>query len=219
MNALKIFLIIILFFGVLLICPVTVKMRFENEFTATIRYLFFRYKIPSEREAPKKEEEKVGKEKAEEKKDTKSKIQEIIKQKGLSGFLSIISEFASVATGAAKKLFSHLTIQNISVEITVADEDAAQAAIHYGYTCSVVYTAMGILVANKNCRRYHINVVPDFNRKESSVLFQCKARIMLFSILTSLLPALMQSTKLYKAAKANPKISKNSTKKAVHEHE
>lgn len=219
MNALQIVFIIILFFGILLVCPVTVKMRFENEFTATIRYLFFRYKIRPEPKAPEQEEEKVGKEKTEEKEDTKSKIKEIIKQKGLSGFLSIISEFASVATGAAKKLFSRLTIQNISVDIAVANEDAAQAAIYYGYTCSVVYTAMGILVANKNCKRYHIDIVPDFNRKESRILFQCKIRIKLFSILTSLLPALIQSLKIYKAAKANPKTPNNSTNKAVHEHE
>lgn len=219
MNTLQIILFILLFFGILLVCPVTVKMRFENEFTATIRYLFFRYKIRPEPEAPKQKEEKVGKEKTEEKEDTKAKIKEIIRQKGLSGFLNIIKEFASVATGAAKKLFSRLTIQDISVDIAVADEDAAQAAIYYGYTCSVVYTAMGILVANKNCRRYHINVVPDFNKKESKVLFQCRIRIKLFSILTSLLPALIQSLKIYKAMKTNPTTPNNSTNKAVHEHE
>lgn len=218
MNTLQIILLIVLFFGILLVCPVTVKMRFENEFTATIRYLFFRYKIRPEPEVPKREE-KVGKEKIEEKEDTKSKIKEIIRQKGLSGFLNIINKFASVATGAAKKLFSRLTIQNISVDIAVADEDAAQTAIYYGYTCSVVYTAMGILVANKNCKRYHMNVVPDFNKKESKVLFQCKIRIKLFSILTSLLPALIQSLKIYKAMKTNPTTPNNSTNKAVHEHE
>ncbi|WP_312693669.1 DUF2953 domain-containing protein [Caproiciproducens sp.] len=216
MTALMIVLGIALFIFVLLLCPITVYAGFENEFSARFTYLFLRYKIPSQ---PQKAEEKeeTGKEKKEEKSDAYSKIRDIIKQKGLSGFLNIISEFASVATGAAKRLFSHAVIRSISVDLAVADEDAAQAAICYGYACSVVYPAMGLLVTHVKCKDYQIHIAPDFNEKESRILFTCKIKIRPLFILTSMLPALLKSLKVLKKVKINPTKITKTTDKAVHQ--
>nr|WP_319488049.1 DUF2953 domain-containing protein [uncultured Caproiciproducens sp.] len=216
MIALMIILGIILFIFALLLCPISVYARFENEFSAKVSYLFISYKIPSQPQAAEKME-KTGEEKSEEKNDAYSKIKDIIRQKGLSGFLNIISEFASIATGAAKKIFSHIVIHNISVDISVADEDAAQAAICYGYTCSVVYTAMGLFVNNVKCKDYHIHIVPDFNEKESRILFTCKVKIKLLFILSSMLPALLKFLKVLMKAKINPTKITKTTDKAVHQ--
>ncbi len=210
MTALIVILCIILFFFILLLFPVTVYVTFEDELTAKVRYLFFRYKISPQ---PEKSEEKEKKdneqeEEKQQKNDIKSKIKGIIEQKGLSGFLNIIKEFVSIGTGAAKKLFSHIVINNISVNISVADEDAAQTAICYGYTCSVVYPAMALLVNNMKCKKYDINIVPNFDEKESRVRFKTKAHIQLLFIFSSAIPALYKSFKVLKAAKITPKNNK-----------
>ena len=208
MTALFIILCIVLFFLILFLCPVTVYAHFENELTAKVRYLFINYKIfpqPQKAEVQVSEEDKKEKAKAD---DTKSKIKGIIEQKGLSGFLSIIKDFASIATGTAKKLFFHMIIDNISTDIAVADEDAAQTAILYGYVCAVVYPSMGLLVNGMKCRKYHINIVPDFQSKESRIRFEVKSHIKLLFIVSSGLSALIQSLKVLKAAKFTSKKSK-----------
>ncbi|MBW7573989.1 DUF2953 domain-containing protein [Caproiciproducens faecalis] len=215
MTALMIFMGIALFLFVLLLFPVSVSARFEEELSIKIKYLFFSYKIPAD--TPKAEDTgKSGKKKTGDKSDAYSKFRDIIKRKGLSGFLDIISEFASIATGAAKKLFSHAVIHAISVDISVSDEDAAQTAIYYGCTCSVVYPAMGLLVNQVKCKDYHIRIAPDFNEKESRITFTCKVKIKLLFILSSMLPALLESLKMLKKIKINPVKIKNSTDKAVH---
>jgi hypothetical protein len=181
---------------------------FEDELTAKVTYLFIHYKIlPQPEKSKQKEEEDKKEEEKEEKQqenDTISKIKGIIKQKGLSGFLDIIKEFVSIGTGSAKKLFSHIIINNISVDIAVADEDAAQAAIFYGYTCSVVYPAMALLVNNMKCKKYHIHINADFNENESKVQFKIKAQIQLLFIFSSALPAFFKSLKVFKEARISP---------------
>lgn len=208
MTALIIILCIILFFFILLLFPVTVYADFEDELTAKVTYLFIHYKILPQPEKPARKEEEKKKEGQKEEKqqenDTILKIKGIIKQKGLSGFLNIIKEFVSIGTGSAKKLFSHIVINNISVDIAVADEDAAQAAIFYGYTCSVVYPAMALLVNNVNCKKYHIHINADFNENESKVQFKIKAHIQLLFIFSSALPAFFKSLKVFKEAKISP---------------
>jgi Protein of unknown function (DUF2953). len=215
MTALLIVLGIVLFLFVLLLFPVSVSACFEQEFSAKIKYLFFSYQIPSESQES-GEPEKTGKEETGEKSDAYSKFRDIIKRKGLSGFLDIISEFASIATGAAKKLFSHVVIQRIFVDIAVADEDAAQAAISYGCTCSVVYPAMAVLVTRVKCKDYHIHIAPDFNEKECRIFFTCEIKTKLLFILSSMLPALLKSLMLLKKIKINPTKINKTTDKAVH---
>ena len=209
MTALIIILCVVLFFVILLLCPVTVSARFENDLTAQVRYLFIRYQIlpqPEKTKVPQPEEKKE--EKKEKSNGTKSKIKDIIEQKGLCGFLNIIKDFAAIATGTAKKIVSHIVIQNISTNIAVADGDAAQTAILYGNVCTVVYTSIGILVNNVKCRKYHINIVPDFQSKESRIDFEVKAHIQLLFLVSSGLTALIRFLKVLSAAKITSKVKR-----------
>lgn len=202
MTALIVVLGIVLFLLILLLCPVHVYAAYENELSAKIRYLFISYKIaPSPQKAEADAQENKEKTEKQTGNDTKSRIRGIIEQKGLSGFLDIIQEFASIATGAAKKLFSHLVIDMISTDISVADEDAAQTAILFGGICAAVYTPMGMLVNNLKCKQYHINIVPNFQAKECKIRFHFKAHILLLFLVSSSLSALFKSLKVFKAIK------------------
>jgi hypothetical protein len=201
-----IFIFILLLIAFLLLCPVTVSAEFKNELSIRIKYLFIRHKIFPQPEKPKKEENEKKKEKIE-KTEKKSKIKGIIEQKGLSGFLNIIKEFSLIATHTAKNLLSHILIKRIYIKIVVADEDAAQAAISYGQTCSIVYTAFGWILSNAKYNRYYINIVPDFDSKESRIYFELKVKIKLIFIILIFLSALFKSLKVLKTSEIN--LSKN----------
>ncbi len=201
MTALWIVLGILLFLFILLLCPVHLYATFENEFSAKVRYLFITYKVYPQPEETKPEQAQEVKEKKEKQaeNDAKSRIRGIIEQKGLSGFLEILKEFASIATGAAKKLFVHFIIDYISTDVSVADEDAAQTAILFGGICAAVYTPMGMLVNNLKCKEYHINIVPNFQAKECKIRFHFRAHISLLFLISSSLAAFLQSIKVFKS--------------------
>jgi len=206
MTALIITLCILLLFAILLVCPVTIRAAFETQLSAKVRYLFISYTIvPQKEKDSKKAKKKAEGQKAEKKEDNKSKIKGILKQKGLGGFLSLVKEFTGIATESAKRLLKHLVISNISTEIIVATEDAAQTALNYGYVCAVIYPTFSVIIGNCKCKKYNIRVVPDFDKSESEVAFSVKASVKLFFIISAALSALFNFLKIMKSAKAAEK--------------
>lgn len=205
MTALWVILGICLFFLLLLLCPVFIYASYDEELNAKVRFLFVKIQVypRPDKEKPSEQEEAEKKEK--DTNDTeKSKIKGILEQKGLSGFLNILKEAGSIVTEAAKKWISHLVIDHLFLDVTVADPDAAQAAILYGEVCAGVYTPIGILLNTVKCNQYHINVVPNFQKKKCEIQFQLKVHILLLFLLTAALKALAQSLKLIKKIKQNP---------------
>ncbi|CAB1248412.1 conserved membrane protein of unknown function [Ruminococcaceae bacterium BL-6] len=190
-------------FSLLLLCPVCVRVFFNQKdgFSGKVRYLFFSYSFPPK---PQKKES-AEKRKKEAEPDHIGKMKGIIKEKGLPGFLNFLRELAEIAAGAAKKLFSHLVICDISVRAVVASGDAAETALVYGSICSVVYPAFGVLVSNTKCKRYNISLTPDFDRKELSVDFFVQARIRLCFLASAALGALLRYIKFsWKEKKKKP---------------
>lgn len=202
MTALYIILGILLFFAVLMICPVTIHVLYENEFSAKVTYLFLTYTLTPEKQEETEQSEEEEEEKQKEKSDdTKSRIQQMIEQKGLSGFISFMKELANIAVGAAKKLFKHLVISDLNVNITVATDDAAQTALDYSYVCAALYPAVSVIIGSCKCKKYHVKVNPDFDQNESEIYFYTKAYIKLFFIVSSALRALFSFLKVMKRAK------------------
>lgn len=206
MTVLLIILGIVLFLFLLLLFPVHVSVTFETELGLKVRYLLFRYTVlPQPPQKAKKKAAKEAKENAE-KHETKSKIREIIDQKGLSGFVSLLKEFASVAAGTAKKLFSRVTMDLLFADVVVSDEDAAQTALLYGGVCAAVCGSAAALLSIMKYKRYHINVVPDFQAKQSAVKFELRAHVIPVFLVAPLLSALFRSLKIMKSA---AQVSKN----------
>ena len=184
MTALWIVAGILLALALLLLCPVTVTTTFREELTLRVRYLFFTYQVAPRKEKPaEKQEKKPQPEKKEPQPEKKSKIQEILEQKGVSGLLELLRQLGEIAGGAAHKLVAHLVVKHLRLEIVVADEDAAQAAIHYGYACGIACTALSVFLHNCKCKRYHVQITPDFDRKKSSAELDFQARIRLCFLL------------------------------------
>lgn len=190
---------ILLALFLLLLCPVAIVVSFQNEFTVKIRYLFFTYQVAPRKESPQKEGKEPSKtEKKESEEHKKSKFQEILEEKGVSGLLKLLRQVGEVATRAARKLFSHLVVTRLDLEILVADEDAAQAAVNYGYVCGMACTALSAFLHNCICKRYHVQITPDFDQKESSAVLDFRAHIRLLFLISGILGALLHLMQMQK---------------------
>lgn len=185
MTALFIILIVLLVLAFLLFLPVSLKASYQTELFAELRYLFFRYQIaPQKEEKPRKKKKNIPKK--EEPEEEKNSIWDTIKEKGLSGFIDIIEELARATGGALKAIFHHATLSDLTVQIAVCGEDAAGCAVNYGYVCTAVYPAVGIITsAIRRYKKLDIDIRPDYDGKETRLVCRFCLRAPLLFVLCS----------------------------------
>ena len=87
-----------------------------------------------------------------------------------------MKELAQLLTEAVKDFLRHANVKELELRLTAAGEDAADAAVKYGYACSVVYPVVSMITALSGCKNYKVSVIPGFREKESSVFCYIKIR-------------------------------------------
>lgn len=174
-------------------CPVSVEAEFEEEFSARVRYLFVSYRIYPRPEKPEKKKRK----KAPPPEKKPSKLRELLRKRGVSGFLELALEFSRIALGGAKKLLSHTVVDRLLLDLSVGGDDAAAVALNYGRACGAVSTALGALLSAAKCRKPHVEVAPDFLGGKSAVHFRVRLKIRLCFLVFSALSALFGFVRLY----------------------
>lgn len=192
---------IFLIFAIVLVCPVIIDVQFQDSFLVKIKVLGIPITIFPQKEKPQSEEQKVKKKKKPEEKEKTgkfSKIKGILESKGLSGLLDFFKELAGVAAGTGKKLFSHLVIYQLSVDISISNEDAAKTAIQYGQACAVVYPAMSMITTVAKCKQSHVCVIADFDDKKMKADFRLKAGMRPIFVLTAGISGLIRLIKVYR---------------------
>ena len=197
MNALMFFLLMTAFNTVLTLFPVTFRLSFRKEFQAKVSFLFFHYTIFPRPQKPEK------KKKAPQKPE-KHVLKQLLGKKGLSGFLSLLTEAAKIVSGTAARLFRHLLIKEFLLDIAVSGDDAAKTALKYAHVCAAVGSACGLLFGNIRYQDREIRITPDFRSDKSSVRFRAVLSIRLMFLLSALLYALIHSVKLFRNARESP---------------
>ncbi len=158
--------IILLIFLILLI-PIGVKVSYKGEVKAVLKIGFIPIRIyPPKPKKKKKDKKKEKKESEDDKK--KKKKPSIVKEKGILWLVDTIREAASLAAGALKSFFKHLVIKRFSLSISYHGKDAEDTAVKYGYFCLAVYPAVSILVKASKCKKYGVDISPDFNEGDQS---------------------------------------------------
>ena len=168
MTWLYVLLGIVLFIVLLLLIPVGFKADYEGDVRAAVTVGFI--SIPVYPPKPKKKKKKPEKPKEEEKKEEKPKEKKpsLIKEKGIVWLIDLIREAASLAMGMLKSIFRHLIIRRLNISICYCGEDASDTAIKYGTFCLSVYPAVSILVKAAKCKKYGVDISPDFNEGSQS---------------------------------------------------
>ena len=100
----------------------------------------------------------------------------------------MIKKIADLAVGALKDFFRHIIVKKLMLSINIAGKDAADTAVKYGYCCSAVYPAFGIIVGSVKCKNYGVDISPDFEEKaKSAVIMELEAKIKILWLLALVL--------------------------------
>ena len=74
-----------------------------------------------------------------------------------------------------KRIFTHIYIKNLVIDFTIANEDAYKAAMTYGTVSAAVYNIIAVLSSLFTTTIRSVDIVCDFDRKES--VFDGEAKI------------------------------------------
>lgn len=203
MNALLVGAVLAAVFLLLNLSRVTFLIRFRDGFSLRVGYLFFHYTVyprPPKKEKGGQQAQRAAEE-PEKPSGPQTKIRELLERKGLSGFLSVLREAGSTASGTAKRFFGHLGVDRFLLAISVGGGDAAQTAVEYGTVCAAVGTAAGAILSQVKCRKWSITIDPDFSGRGSSVRFDMKAGIRLVFLLAAAVYGLIRAIKISRSLK------------------
>lgn len=184
MTWLYILLGILLFILLLLLIPIGIRARFDEELRAVLKIGFIPITLyPQKPKKPKKKKKKSTQRKEPKKEKPKEKKPSVIKEKGIVWLINTIREAAELAVGALRDFFKHLVIKRLNISISYCGEDAEDTAVKYGYFCLSVYPAVSMLVSVAKCKHYGVDISPDFDEKhESRYAVDIFAKIRLFWI-------------------------------------
>lgn len=171
---------ILLVIFLLLLTPVKLKASYNENFRCILKIGFVKFSLYP----PKPKKKKKPKKADEEQKSEETKKESIIKEKGISWLFDLIKKIADLAVGALKDFFRHIIVKKLLLSISIAGSDAADTAVKYGYCCSAVYPAFGIIVGAVKCKKYGVDISPDFEEKaKSAVNMELEARIKILWLL------------------------------------
>ncbi len=157
---------VVLVILILLFIPVSLTLKFNENFDYVLKYGFI--KIPLTAKS-----EEQGKTK--EKKDNYFK--KLFKEKGFNSAFSELCYFAKVFLEKIVYLLKRLKFKIFNLKIGVGGKDAAKTAINYGVISSAVYYVLGFLDSNVNLKIKKIDVSSDFNSSVTKVEFDLKASL------------------------------------------
>ena len=173
---------ILLVIFLLLLTPVKLKASYNENFRCVLKIGFVKFSLYPPK--PKKKKKKKPKKADEEQKSKETKKESLIKEKGISWLFDLIKKIADLAVGALKDFFRHIIVKKLLLSISIAGSDAADTAVKYGYCCSAVYPAFGIIVGAVNCKKYGVDISPDFEEEaKSAVNMELEARIKILWLL------------------------------------
>jgi hypothetical protein len=176
-------ILLILLVGVI---PVSLIVRWHEELKCTLKVglipiTIYPQKAKKTKKKKSKEPSKPKQNKPEEKKE-----KNLLKEKGLGWFVNLIKKVADLAKGALKDLFKHILIKEFMLSVKVAGEDAADTAVKYGYLCSAIYPATGLIIGAVNYKSYGVDITPDFEENaQSQISLDLNARIFTFRLLST----------------------------------
>ncbi len=170
--------VLILIFLILLL-PIGIKASGAENLKLVLCIGFLKFRLYPQK--PKKKKQKKStkpaqKPKAEEKEESRN----ILKEKGLEWIVETVKKVANLAVGVLKDFFKRIIVKEFMLSIRVATGNAADTAVKYGYCCSAVYPAVGLITGTVKCESYGVDITPDFDENaESKIDFLLNIKIRL----------------------------------------
>ncbi len=196
MTALYIILGILLILLVLLLLPVKVCIEYDKDLRVWAGYTFLKFQLVPQK--PKKHRKKKKKNKSSEetvsksedtKKKKKNPLLEYKDKHGLDGLIDLIKLILYIVGKVLCRTARHMTISYIEINAYIGGEDSADAAMKYGYACSVIYPALSFLQSQCKLKKFKEDVSANFFSSDTAVELKLRAKMSMIWVLWILIAA------------------------------
>ncbi|MBR3971274.1 MAG: DUF2953 domain-containing protein [Ruminococcus sp.] len=211
-------LLLVILIAVLLNVNANLRLQYDNnqdEVKLTLSYLGFTYVILPENEERKRRKEEKNRKKQEKlrkkgikpEKKQKFSFREMFKEQGIRGFaedmIAIVKSLWALITGVLRRA----ELRELTFNMKVAGEDAADTAVTFGYINAAVYPVVSALLENvSEYEEPDVNISPDFEEgAESEVLISVHLKIKPSKLLGAILENRSSAEKLLSAFGKNNK--------------
>ncbi len=120
--------------------------------------------------------EQKSKNKKSEKEDKNEKEPKGSKLEELKRKWEKIKPYIPLGKKTVKKLFKAIRITKLELDLAVANEDAYECAMSYGYVNAAVFNALAVLKTFLNVSVKRINITSKFNSSETEYNFYCQVK-------------------------------------------
>lgn len=183
----------------LLLLPVRVGLRYQQDLRVWVGYGPVKFRIyPSrrEKETVQRKGKPDAKRRSPQKKtasvsDKLSEIADNMKRDSLSETLHEVQALLQLAGRTARQLLRAVTVSRLHVKIQVSAGEAAGTAVRYGQVCSVLFPALATLEQTLRIRNRQVEVTPGFGQEESRVWADIRVRAIPLRLLFVALMALL----------------------------
>ena len=196
----KIFLIIlvsiVLFFGILFIANVKLKVYLSEKGYVVIKYLFLRFKYDfygdnKLKAVKKKHRDNGSKTKSKEKKKDKGKdktkegyFKKVFREKGVvDGTVQVLSLIKLIFSKLVE-LIGKTKVKNFFLDIKVAAAEPSLTAMYYGGVSAVVYPAVGLLNGILPIENQTVNINADYGATNSEIKFAIIVKLRLYKLIS-----------------------------------
>ncbi len=180
--------ILLILLGALFI-PVRVDLELIEEFKFKVSFLKITlFKSETQKEEPKKQqtqrkESQENKPKNGTLENIKAYFKGVKEEKGLNAAIKEGFSLVGELLGHIKRLFKHINICKVKLNVTVSTPDAALTAIEYGSVCTAVYPVTSFLDSVANIGFKEINITADFKSGKSDFSFSGTVKMQIFYLL------------------------------------
>ena len=182
MIALYIVATLLILITLILFLPVSVDLKFQEEFTFKIKLFGIKVFAPS-----KKVSKKFDKDVENEPLKEENKIKGLFsKLKDKKGFIGAVKEVFELLKDCLKQLeifLKTIKFKKVCLDLSVAGDDAAKTAIQYGQVCAIVYPTLAFLQTKANVKYKNINVKSEFENKQSEFSFSLTVNLQILFLL------------------------------------
>lgn len=166
---------------IILSIPASVYLKFNDELTADVRFLFFKFKVyPSEKEEPGIVEKivlkfwryligtssgKASNAQSYEDISDEAGFKALFDDRGASGAISFLWQVLQIIFSRFVKVLRGVTVSKFNLKIDVAGEDAADAALRYGKLCGIIYPLLSLIFQNVRKYKHELDIRPSFDKE------------------------------------------------------
>lgn len=189
MTALLIIGIVVFIVVFLLMCSVSVHIKYDGDtVSAKVKYLFFKVTFPKDEKQGTKKDGGSG----ESPEKGKNTVRRMIDEKGVAATVSEIAEAVKAILGSIGFCAKHIRVKQFCLGIDVATDDPAKTAVTYGAVCAAVYPTLTFFYTRlkfSECGT-DVSVNSRFDFDKSDIRFEARAKLRLCFAVLALLKVL-----------------------------